>query len=223
MLFLDIKKKDFSNSFANSYPLTDELLPDTFGLYQTSVLIIFYSFVYDRKWEVPMVWRAGHDVTRLKKDCREDTEGVGDHVDVPSALDHSKVSESFLLMKFYSLSSGVAKHLLAATDGSKVDIPFELTGEENEIIQFPCSSFILGRSSTGKTTVLTMKLIQKEQQSLIAYQGLNFEETDLSGTNDNNIALGDMKTGQDFVRQIFLTVSSKLCSVVKNHISRLKR
>ena len=71
--------------------------------------------------------------------------------------------------------------------------------------------------------MLTMKLIQKEQQSLIAYQGLNFEETDLSGTNDNNIALGDMKTGQDFVRQIFLTVSSKLCSVVKNHISRLKR
>ena len=60
---------------------------------------------------------------------------LGDHVDVPSALDHSKVSESFLLMKFYSLSSGVAKHLLAATDGSKVDIPFELTGEENEIIQ----------------------------------------------------------------------------------------
>lgn len=172
-----------------------------------------------------MVWRAGHDVTRLKKDCREHTEGVGDHVDVSSALDHSKVSESFLLMKFYSLSSGVAKHLLAATDGSKVDIPFELTGEENEIIQFPCSSFILGRSGTGKTTVLTMKLIQKEQQSLIAYQGLNFEEADLSGTNDNNnlIALGDTKTGQDFVRQFFLTVSSKLCSAVKNHIFRLKR
>lgn len=172
-----------------------------------------------------MVWRVGHDVTRLKKDCRVETQEAGDHMNVSHALDHSKVSESFLLMKFYSLSSGVGKHLLAAADGSKVDIPFELTGEENEIIQFPCSSFILGRSGTGKTTVLIMKLIQKEQQSLIAYQGLNFEEVDLSGVNNNNnhMVLEDMKTGQDFVRQIFLTVSSKLCSVVKNHISRLKR
>lgn len=161
-----------------------------------------------------MVWRAGHDVTRLKKDCRVETQEASDNMDVSHALDHSKVSESFLLMKFYSLSSGVAKHLLAAADGSKVDIPFELTEEENEIIRFPCSSFILGRSGTGKTTVLIVKLIQKEQQSLIAYQGLNFEEADLSGANDNNkhMVLKDMKSEQDFVRQIFLTVSSKLCS-----------
>jgi hypothetical protein len=168
-----------------------------------------------------MVWRVGHNVTRFKKDTQEAVGNVG----VSSALDHSKVSESFLLMKFYSLSSGVAKHLLAATDGSKVDVPFELTGEENEIIQFPGSSFILGRSGTGKTTVLTMKLIQKEHQFFIASQGLKFDEADLSGVNDNNnlMELGDMKTEQDFLRQIFLTVSSKLCSAVKNHISRLER
>jgi hypothetical protein len=126
-------------------------------------------------------------------------------------MENSKVSESFLLMKFYSLSSGVAQHLLTASDGSEIDIPFELTDEEKEIIQFPLTSFILGRSGTGKTTILTMKLIQKEQQSLIASQGLNLNEDDLSGL------------GESFVKQVFITVSPKLCSAIKNHICGLKR
>ncbi|KAL6608065.1 hypothetical protein ACP70R_041128 [Stipagrostis hirtigluma subsp. patula] len=128
-------------------------------------------------------------------------------------------------MKFYSLSSGVANHLLSSTDGSKLDIPFELTEQEKEIIQFPCTSFILGRSGTGKTTVLTMKLMQKEQRYLIACKGLGFEEADLSGGNDNNsvVMQKDVRIEQGFIRQIFLTVSSKLCSSVKNQISRLKR
>ncbi|CAL4963344.1 unnamed protein product [Urochloa decumbens] len=203
---------------------TIQRLQNLFSMYSDDYMEHCRRVHMEGKWEVPMVWRVGHDVTRLKKDGQVDTHEAGDHVDVSHALDHSKVSESFLLMKFYSLSSGVAKHLLAADDGSKVDIPFELTEEENEIIQFTRSSFILGRSGTGKTTVLTMKMIQKEQQSLIAYQGLNFEEADLSGKDNNNhMALRDMKTEQDFVRQIFLTVSSKLCLAVKNHISRLKR
>ncbi|CAL4975998.1 unnamed protein product [Urochloa decumbens] len=203
---------------------TIQRLQNLFSMYSHDYMEHCRRVHMEGKWEVPMVWRVGHDVTRLKKDGQVDTHEAGDHVDVSHALDHSKVSESFLLMKFYSLSSGVAKHLLAADDGSKVDIPFELTEEENEIIQFTRSSFILGRSGTGKTTVLTMKMIQKEQQSLIAYQGLNFEEADLSGKDNNNhMALRDMKTEQDFVRQIFLTVSSKLCLAVKNHISRLKR
>jgi hypothetical protein len=105
----------------------------------------------------------------------------------------------------------VAQHLLTASDGSEIDIPFELTDEEKEIIQFPLTSFILGRSGTGKTTILTMKLIQKEQQSLIASQGLNLNEDDLSGL------------GESFVKQVFITVSPKLCSAIKNHICALKR
>ena len=125
-------------------------------------------------------------------------------------------------MKFYSLSSGVAQHLLTASDGSEIDIPFELTDEEKEIIQFPHTSFILGRSGTGKTTVLTMKLIQKEQQSRIASQGLNLGEDHLSGLDGKCIMpLNDVE--ESFVKQIFITVSPKLCSAIKNHISGLKR
>ena len=162
-----------------------------------------------------MVWDIEHDIIRYNKDYKGDVQEEGDIVDTSYAMENSKVSESFLLMKFYSLSSGVAKHLLTATDGSEIDIPFELTDEEQAIIQFPYTSFMLGRSGTGKTTVLTMKLIQKEQQSLIASQGLNLDGADLSVPLKNE--------GESFVKQVFITVSPKLCSAIKNHICKLKR
>ncbi|CAM0870528.1 unnamed protein product [Alopecurus aequalis] len=174
------------------------------------------------KLEVPMGWDVDHEIIRYKKDCKVDAQEEHDLVDTSYAMENSKVSESFLLMKFYSLSSGVAQHLLTASDGSEIDIPFELTDEEKEIIQFPLTSFILGRSGTGKTTVLTMKLIQKEQQSLIASQGLNLDEDDLSRLDDKSIMpLNDVE--ECFVKQVFITVSPKLCSAIKNHISGLKR
>ena len=169
-----------------------------------------------------MVWDVEHDIIRYKKDCRVDAQEQHDLVDTPYAMENSKVRESFLLMKFYSLSSGVAKHLLTASDGSEIDIPFELTDEEKVIIQFPVTSFILGRSGTGKTTVLTMKMIQKEQLSLIASQGLNLDGADLSAADDNKL-MPLKNVGECSVKQIFITVSPKLCSAIKDHICRLKR
>nr|CAB3488140.1 unnamed protein product [Digitaria exilis] len=127
-------------------------------------------------------------------------------------------------MKFYSLSSGLAKHLLTATDGTEIEIPFELTAEEEVIIRFPLTSFILGRSGTGKTTVLTMKLYQVEQQSLIASQGIDLDEVDLSVVDHKNcLTTKDSSKRDSFVKQVLITVSPKLCSAIKNHICRLKR
>jgi len=182
------------------------------------------SFNVDcRKLEVPIIWDAEHDIIRYKKDCRVDQESH-DRVDTSCALENTKVSESFLLMKFYSLSSGVAKHLLTATDGTEIEIPFELTDEEEAIIRFPLSSFILGRSGTGKTTVLTMKLYQIEQQSLIASQGLDLGEVDLPlADHKNTLPMKDTSKRQNFVKQVLITVSPKLCSAIKNHICRLQR
>ncbi|XP_037432798.1 ATP-dependent helicase NAM7-like [Triticum dicoccoides] len=174
------------------------------------------------KLEVPMVWDIVHDIIRYNKDCKADAHEEHDPMDTSYGMENSKVSESFLLMKFYSLSSGMAKHLLTATDGSEINIPFELTDEEKVIIQFPLTSFIVGRSRTGKTTVLTMKLIQNEQQSLIASQGLNLDGADLSGVDDNNI-MSTKNGGESSMKQVFITVSPKLCSAIKDHICKLKR
>ncbi|XBI94504.1 hypothetical protein VPH35_031130 [Triticum aestivum] len=201
---------------------TVQRLENLFSMYTDDYLDHCRRVQRQGKLEVPMVWHIEHDIIRFNKDCNVDAHEEHNLVDTSYAMENSKVSESFLLMKFYSLSSGVAKHLLTATDGSEIDIPFELTDEEQIIIQFPLTSFILGRSGTGKTTVLTMKLIQKEQQSLIASQGLNFDAADLSGVDDNNIM--PLKNGGDsFMKQVFITVSPKLCSAIKNHIRGLKR
>jgi len=191
----------------------------------TCLLFLFCCFVNvgDRKLEVPIVWDAEHDIVRYKKDCRVDDQEDHDHVDTSCDLENTKVSESFLLMKFYSLSSGVAKHLLTATDGTEIEIPFELTDEEEVIIRFPLTSFILGRSGTGKTTVLTMKLYQIEQHSLIASQGIELDEVDLSVADPKNWLAMDTSKRESFVKQVLITVSPKLCSAIKNHICRLKR
>lgn len=185
---------------------------------------MFFFNINDRKLEVPVIWDHDHDITRFKKDSEIDDQDDHDHVNTSCALENTKVNESFLLMKFYSLSSGVAKHLLTANDGTEIDIPFELTDEEEAIIRFPFTSFILGRSGTGKTTVLTMKLIQIEQQSLIASQGLEFSEVDSSGPdNISTVPMEDTRKRDCFVKQVFITVSPKLCSAIKNQICRLKR
>ncbi|CAM0902999.1 unnamed protein product [Alopecurus aequalis] len=193
---------------------TIQRLENLFSMYTDDYLDHCRRVQTQGNLEVPVVWDVEHDIIRYNKDCKVDAQEERDIVDTSYAMENSKVSESFLLMKFYSLSSGVAQHLLTSTDGSEIDIPFELTDEEQMIIQFPLTSFILGRSGTGKTTVLTMKLIQREQRSLIASQGLNLDGADSSVPPKN---------GESFVKQVFITVSPKLCSAIKNHISKLKR
>ncbi|KAF8651806.1 hypothetical protein HU200_063328 [Digitaria exilis] len=202
---------------------TVQHLENLFSMYTDDYLDHCRRVRIEGKLEVPIIWDAEHDIVRYKKDCIVDDQEDHDHVDTSCALENTKVSESFLLMKFYSLSSGLAKHLLTATDGTEIEIPFELTDEEEMIIRFPLTSFILGRSGTGKTTVLTMKLYQVEQQSLIASQGIDSDEIDLSVVDHKNSLTMDTSKRGCFVKQVLITVSPKLCSAIKNHICRLKR
>ncbi|KAE8790127.1 putative ATP-dependent helicase [Hordeum vulgare] len=196
-------------------------LENMFSMYTDDYLDHCRRVQTDGKLEVPAIWDVEHDIIRYK-DCTIDAQEDHDLMDTSCVMENLKVSESFLLMKFYSLSSGVAKHLLTATDGYEIDIPFELTDEEDVIIRFPQTSFILGRSGTGKTTVLTMKLLQVEQKSLTASRGLNLDEVGLLGACEENTITNDTKE-ESFVKQVFITVSPKLCSAIKNQICRLKR
>ncbi|XP_072151284.1 LOW QUALITY PROTEIN: uncharacterized protein [Setaria viridis] len=203
---------------------TVQHLENLFSMYTDDYIDHCRRVQTEGKLEVPVIWDAGHNIIRYKKDVRFDNQEHHDHVDTSCTLENTKVSESFLLMKFYSLSSGVAKHLLTATDGSEIEVPFELTDEEEAIIRFPLTSFILGRSGTGKTTVLTMKLYQIEQQSLIASQGLALNEVDTSlAEHEGTLLEKDTSESGNIVKQVLITVSPKLCSAIKNHICRLKR
>ncbi|KAL2343585.1 hypothetical protein Fmac_004870 [Flemingia macrophylla] len=124
-------------------------------------------------------------------------------------------------MKFYSLSSVVVSHLLSDRNSDELDLPFEVSDEEYEIILFPKSTFVLGRSGTGKTTVLTMKLFQKESMHHMAVEGIYAVFPCLN--HDKKYEESPTVNDRPVLRQLFVTVSPKLCQAVKHHVERLKR
>ncbi|EFJ34295.1 hypothetical protein SELMODRAFT_438696 [Selaginella moellendorffii] len=157
----------------------------------------------DGKVAVPARWSSGAEIERhksLKEIASSEANGE------TTTGENSSVSESLLLMKFYSLSTGIARQLLTATDGSQIDPPFEVTDQESQVVKFPWSSFVVGRSGTGKTTVITMKLLNREQQFRLSH----------------GLAEGE-SPGQTVVRQALITVSSKLCAAIKFHLQRTRR
>ncbi|KAF5747513.1 hypothetical protein HS088_TW05G00235 [Tripterygium wilfordii] len=177
--------------------------------------------------EIPKTWLTSSNIVRFKKLTDNDTEDdlTGAASEAGSYVENSKVSESLLLMKFYSLSSSVVNYLLSDCDGKELDLPFEVTDEELQIILFPRSTFVLGRSGTGKTTVLTMKLIERERLHLKLMEKLYGVQSDslLHGKQKNEVAEDVVETKRETLRQLFVTVSPKLCHAVKQHISHLKR
>jgi len=141
-------------------------------------------------------------------------------------VENVKVSESLLLMKFYPLSSDIVRNLLDDSDGNEASLPFEVTEQEQEIILFPRSTFILGRSGTGKTTVLTMKLFRNGKLHDEATKGFQ-EIQGISHSKDASLEINVEEIGEGaedcVLRQLFVTVSAKLCFAVKQHVSQLRR
>ncbi|CAL1352529.1 unnamed protein product [Linum trigynum] len=176
---------------------------------------------YEGDLEVPKTWSTAFEIKRYKTLIgNEEKEGNSGAPEDECYVENSRVSDSLLLMKFYSLSSGVVKFLLTDNKGRELELPFEVTEEEEEVIMFPRSMFILGRSGTGKTTVLTMKLFKKEQMYHMTVQGLNEDNNDIeSSSNDDGHVAGGAET---VLKQLFVTVSGKLCYAVKHHVSQLK-
>ncbi|ONI28251.1 hypothetical protein PRUPE_1G134300, partial [Prunus persica] len=129
--------------------------------------------------EVPKSWPLSLDVPRFKDlsitENQSDLVG-GDDSDGRNYVENSQVSESLLLMKFYSLSSGV----------------------EMEIMLYHRSSFIVGRSGTGKTTILTMKLFQNEQCHQLAVQGCHSSQNSINQSSSATM-------GRTPLRQLFVT------------------
>ncbi|KAL6569744.1 hypothetical protein OROMI_014261 [Orobanche minor] len=167
-----------------------------------------------RDLEIPKSWETTEEIIRFRtpSNCEGDNEGsMNPPGDGRSYVENSKVSESLLLMKFYNLSSGVVNHLLS---GKERDLPMQVTDEQMEIILFPKSWFIIGRSGTGKTTILTMKLFQNEESFRVVSDGCYAAESSqaVDGPEDGKPTV---------LRQLFVTVSTRLCYAVKKQVSHL--
>ncbi|KAK3222752.1 hypothetical protein Dsin_009777 [Dipteronia sinensis] len=175
--------------------------------------------------EVPMTWAASSEIVRVKELSNENGNALnGDDFDGRRYVENTKVSESLFLIKFYSLSSGIISHLFSNCDGRELDLPFEVTDEQREMILFPRSTFIHGRSGTGKTTILIMKLFEKEKLYHMAMGGFNGAETktDRYISQENEVEEDIGGTKRAILRQLFVTVSPKLCFAVKQYISHMK-
>ncbi|KAG7030546.1 TPR and ankyrin repeat-containing protein 1, partial [Cucurbita argyrosperma subsp. argyrosperma] len=197
-------------------------LGNLFRSYTDEYINLCEEICYDEGFlEVPKTWEFLSELVRYKSNTdnsnRDDLRGVD--YSGRSYVENSKVKDSLLLMKFYSLTSGVLSHLLSDRDDVELDLPFEVTEEELGIILYPRSSFILGRSGTGKTTVLTMKLYQKEKLHYLA-AGSYGVEGDV--TTKSEISTSTIQKNEAVLRQFFLTVSPKLCYAVRQHVSHLK-
>ncbi|CAL5379006.1 unnamed protein product [Camellia sinensis] len=206
-------------------PKLDRRLDGVFRMYTDDYLNRCKVKYIEGVFEVPMTWDSSSDTVKYK--ISHDTE-AGNTSNViaseESYIENTKVGDSFSLMKFYSLSSGMVSHMLSGYDGKEMGLPFELTSQQKEIILFNRSTFILGRSGTGKTSVLTTKLIQNEQLYYIASEGFHGTKSDLSTdvSGRSGVSESDRETKGAVLHQIFVTVSPKLCYAVKQDVSQLK-
>uniref|UniRef100_A0A6N2NGM6 UvrD-like helicase ATP-binding domain-containing protein n=1 Tax=Salix viminalis TaxID=40686 RepID=A0A6N2NGM6_SALVM len=152
--------------------------------------------------EVPKTWKTSFDIARYKS-CSSNEIGSNSNPGGPDGsyyVENSKVSDSLLLMKFYSLSSSVVSHLLSDRDGRELELPFEVTDEELEIILFQ-------RKGLDDVIDNTSKDISRR----------NSIADDIKSVGDG---VGDAK--KTVLRQLFVTVSPKLCYAVKHHVTHLK-
>ena len=118
-------------------------------------------------------------------------------------------------MKFCSISSDYTHN---GRDAIAVDLPFALTYEQCKIITFAKSTFVLGRSGTGKTTVLSTKMIQNEKLHHTAVESVYGLIDDANLSNENAVQLN-----RPVLRQLFVTLSPGLCEEIKRNVSCFKR
>ncbi|GJS35388.1 DNA helicase, UvrD/REP type, P-loop containing nucleoside triphosphate hydrolase [Tanacetum coccineum] len=186
-------------------------LEEIIGMYTLEYIDHCTTRCVQRGSEFPMKWSATSEIVQYKTQVNHCDEMFVDGANGKRSVENVKVHESLILMKFYSLSTNSVNIMISGCDGGDLGLPFELTEQEKDVVLFDRSSFILGRSGTGKTTVLTMKLFQNEQLHHLASEGFH------------EVMERNEEEKHDVLHQLFVTFSSKLCYAVKQHVSEWKR
>eukprot|EP01038_Epipyxis_sp_PR26KG_P006991 gene6991-9554_t len=109
--------------------------------------------------------------------------------------------------KIFQLSSEIAR-VLITTLKPHIHLPFEMSDREEEIVDYKGSLLILGRSGTGKTTVMLYRMLT---QKLLSDQYI-------INTNENS---SEIEPKQVVLRQLMVTASPILCEAIKDHYNHL--
>lgn len=166
-----------------------------------------YFFLIPRGSEFPVNWPLTTEIIQYKFQNSNSCEEMF----MDEGVENVKVRECLTLMKFYQFSHGVVNGMISGCDGGVLGLPIELTEQEKDVVSFDKSSFILGRSGTGKTTVLTTKLFRKEQLHHLACEGFH-----------ENMEINE-EVKQDVLHQLFVTLSPRLCHAVKQQVGEFNR
>ncbi|CAG8567860.1 13873_t:CDS:10 [Dentiscutata erythropus] len=118
-----------------------------------------------------------------------------------------KVHKMLVTNKFIPLSKNLFKSVVLGGSG----FTFQVSEDEYNIIKYPTSAIVIGRSGTGKTTCIVFRQIasylMKSSQKLFKTPSL------YSNVMQENVFNK---------RQIFVTVSPTLCTRVKQYFNRLR-
>ncbi|XP_016185296.1 uncharacterized protein LOC107626920 [Arachis ipaensis] len=170
-----------------------------------------------RQIEIPLTWPLSRNIQKLKNaDNNKGNEGekLVSVCEDRNEAEMSKFKEWLLLMKYCSNS-----------DHEAIDLdllPISLTEEQRRVIFYPRSTFLLGRFGTGKTTVLTTKMIRNQKLHHSAVE-LVYERSASALENCDKSQEICAETERPVLRQLFVTLSPELCQEVKCHVSRFER
>ncbi|RUS29895.1 AAA domain-containing protein [Jimgerdemannia flammicorona] len=110
-----------------------------------------------------------------------------------------EVHDELTLSKKHRLTAEVARLILKNTI-DEIELPISLSEDETSIVNENGSLFILGRSGTGKTTVMLMRMFQREQAYYIQMD--SYERKPI---------------------QVMLTASSTLCADMNSYYYKLRK
>ncbi|KAI3974739.1 hypothetical protein MKX01_037535 [Papaver californicum] len=139
---------------------------------------------------VPITWRIDDETIRYKNTNNaalvdSSSDGVSDG---RCYIENSKVIDSLLLMKFYSLSAGLVNHLLSGSDGKELDLPFE----KEQQYYFSSKGFVedTGDISLSVPTGNVSRVVGNETKGTVLRQF--FISSVRSSTEHNSIELPDV-------------------------------
>jgi superfamily I DNA/RNA helicase len=116
----------------------------------------------------PAHWKPDKDFTWLRDS------GSAATVDATAGakLERGSIGTSAVLTKIYRLNSNVARLFTSSNSFASIELPFKMSNKEEAIVRHQGSLLVLGRSGTGKTTVILHRmLLLREHHRLIVEQG----------------------------------------------------
>ncbi|CAI5459961.1 unnamed protein product [Closterium sp. Yama58-4] len=154
------------------------------------------------------------------------------------------VPERGVLPWLHRLAKGSAQHLMAAVPGEWL---FKLNEQQAAIVHSNCTAFVLGRSGTGKTTVITHRLLLLEhtfrramgERRLLTHAhtgrsspwpgreqggwGACEELEESEGDEGEGKSAGEGEEEKGGLRQVVVTPSARLCAAIKRYVNKATR